>query len=158
MNSAYPVIHKGQRSAVGQKPRSSVFWENVCNCVTTEFKALLLHLCKFLVQIHLTRHLKAYLSNYSWFGPIDVDFQKMCETCAVLQKPQFMVWIRVEDSRWWCWGQTSCICFFNHWNVIVTNVTNFVFNMKIALRGLLVKKCRYKLIKRVLLVKKLIIR
>lgn len=49
-------------------------------CDLTEFKALLLYMCKFLVEIYLTRHLKTYLSNYSLFGSIDVGFQKMCET------------------------------------------------------------------------------
>lgn len=41
--------------------------------------------------------------------------------------------------------------------LFLTSVKNAVFNMKAALRGLLVKKCRYKLIERMMLAKKLII-
>lgn len=50
------------------------------------------------------------------------------------------------------------LCFLTTEILFLTNVRNFILNMKIALRGLLVKKCRYKLIKRVLQAKKLIIR
>lgn len=68
------------------KSQGALFSRKMYAIVWQQFQALLLRLCKFLVQIHLTRHLKAYLGNYSWFGSIDVDFQKTCETLCCIAK------------------------------------------------------------------------
>lgn len=46
-----------------------------------------------------------------------------------------------------------CISFLTTEMLFLTNVRNVGFDMKVALRGLLVEKCRHKLIKIMLLSK-----